>query len=186
MLRKVIITTMLLSAPTQVRAGSTEDVLRLWAQQTGMWVGEIVIYGPSNTNPQTEHLKTRWQSTPDNKMPVKFETFDRASGDLSTVTVMMSEADSLGIVTSYFYNGTQRDYRFKVLDALETDERHWTTVIASPEGKEIYEGRPAVLRYVRTRSGDTIENTKEVNFLDDGGDETFEIRSRIHQRLEEP
>ena len=119
-------------------------------------------------------------------MPVKFETFVRASGDLSTVTVMMSEPDGLGIVTPYFSNGTQRDYRFKVLNVVETDERHWTTVIASPEGKEIYEGRPAVLRYVRTRSGDAIENTKEVNFLDDDGDETFEIRSRIQQRLEKP
>lgn len=186
MLRTVIITIMLLSASTQVRADPTEDVLRLWAQQTGMWVGEIVIYGPANTVPQTEKLKTRWQSTPDNKMPVKFETFARSSGDLSTVTVNIAEPDTMGIVTSYFSNGKQRDYRFMVLDVSEKDEKHWKTVIASPDGKEIYEGRPAVLRYVRTRSGDTIENTKEVNFLDDGGDETFEIRSRIHQQLVKP
>ena len=47
----------------------------------------------------------------------------------------------------------------------------------------MYEGRPAVLRYVRTRSGNSVENIKEVNFLDDDGDDSFELRSFIRQTL---
>ena len=64
-----------------------------------------------------------------------------------------------------------------------TDDTHWTTVIASPDEQEVYEGRPAVLRYVRTRSGNSVENIKEVNFLDDDGDDSFELRSFIRQTL---
>ena len=175
-----------------VQASPTEDALRLWAAQSGDWEGIIEIYGPggpgepgepNNSEPQTVDLKTTWASTPKGDVLVKIETFLTPDRQMSSVTVMVAEPSSGEIVTSYFTNGSQRDYRFAVLDVSKTDDTHWVTVIASPGGEEIYEDRPAVLRYVRTRSGNTIENTKEVNFLDDDGDDTYELRSFIRQSL---
>lgn len=164
-------------------ASTVEDALRLWSSQTGTWVGEIDIYGPTGTEPQTVGLQTRWSSTPDKKIPVKIETFSTPDRSFSSVTLMMADKSGQGIVTPYFANGAQKDYRFAVLEVTETDDTHWRIVIASPDGQEVYEDRPAVLRYVRTRTGNAIENTKEVNFLDDDGDDTYELRSFIRQSL---
>lgn len=165
-----------------VQAAPVDDVLRLWASQAGTWVGSIDIYSSSDAEPLTITLKTIWSSTPDQKIPVKIETFKRPQGSVSSVTLMMAEDEMPGIVTPYFANGSQKDYRFSIVEVSESDKTNWTTVIASPDGSEVYEDRPAVLRYVRTRSGNTIENTKEVNFLDDGN-EVFELRSFIRQTL---
>lgn len=164
-------------------ADPVADALRLWSSQQGIWVGEIDIYGPDGTEPQTVGLRTTWSATPDQAVPVKIETFSSPRGEFSSVTVMLADPESAGVVTPYFSNGKQRDYYFSVVSITETDDAHWTIVIASPNGEEIYEDRPAVLRYVRTRTGSTIENTKEVNFLDDDGDDTFELRSFIRQTL---
>lgn len=164
-------------------ASPVEEALRLWSTQTGAWIGEIDIYGPSGTEPRTVGLQTNWSSTPDKSIPVKIETFSTPDRSFSSVTLMMADKNSEGIVTPYFANGTQKDYRFSVLDVTQSDATHWRIVIASPDGQEIYEDRPAILRYVRTRNGNSIENTKEVNFLDDDGDETYELRSFIRQSL---
>lgn len=162
-------------------ADPVTDALRLWSSQQGIWVGEIDIYGPDGTEPQTVGLRTMWNATPDQAVPVKIETFSSPRGQFSSVTLMLADSNDGRIVTPYFSNGKQRDYYFSVVRVEETDDANWTIVIASPNGEEIYEDRPAVLRYVRTRTGDTIENTKEVNFLDDDGDDTFELRSFIRQ-----
>ena len=183
MLRTSFVTLIFLITSSAAWAAPIYDVLKLWASQSGTLVGDIVIYGPSGTVPRTVDLKTVWSATPDKRVPVKIETFSSADCDFSSVTLMLADPESEGIVTPYFSNGRQRDYRFSVLEISQTDDTHWTTVIASPDGKEIYEDRPSVLRYVRTRAGDTIENTKEVNFLDDDGDDTFELLSLIRQNL---
>ena len=170
-----------------VCADNVEAVLALWGAQAGPWTGHIDIYGPVDPEPQTVGLRTTWEAVPgDASGPItvtKIETFIGPSRQTSSVTLMFAASEPNRIVTPYFVNGKQQDFRFSVESVSVTDETHWTTVIASPDDQEVYEGRPAVLRYVRTRSGDTVENTKEVNFLDDGGDETFELRSFIRQRL---
>ncbi|MFK7831286.1 MAG: hypothetical protein AB8B57_16050 [Congregibacter sp.] len=58
---------------------------------------------------------------------------------------------------------------------------HWTTVVATPDGQETYENRPGELRYARTRDGYTLDNTKEVKFLDGAGNGVYEWRSFIRQ-----
>lgn len=184
MLMRALFVSSLLLTSVAAQASPAADALQLWASQSGDWEGTIDIYGPDDSKPQTVDLKTTWAPTPDGSVPVKIETFLTPDRQMSSVTVMVSEPSSGEIVTSYFANGSQRDYRFSVLEVSKTDETHWVTVIASPGGEEIYEDRPAILRYVRTRTGDTIENTKEVNFLDDDdGDETYELRSFIRQTL---
>jgi hypothetical protein len=182
-LRTAFAMLILLTTSVPVWAETAEEVLSLWASQPGMWVGDIVIYGPAGTEPRTVGLTTTWNATPDKRVPVKIETFSTPDGEFSSVTLMLADPESDGIVTPYFSNGKQRDYRFSVLEVTQSDDTHWTTVIASPDGQEVYEGRPAILRYIRTRGGNLIENTKEVNFLDDDGDETYELRSFIRQSL---
>ena len=180
---RAFITSLFLLISGTAQASPAEDALQLWAAQSGDWEGTIDIYGPDKPEPQTVDLKTTWAATLSADVPVKLETFLTPDRQMSSVTVMVAEPSSGEIVTSYFANGKQRDYRFSVLEVSKTDETHWVVVIASPGGEEIYEDRPAVLRYVRTRTGKTIENTKEVNFLDDDGDETYELRSLIRQTL---
>lgn len=159
-----------------------EDVLRIWASQEGRWHGHIDIYTAASDGPTTVRLLSSWDATPDGTRLTRIETFVSEQGENSSVTVMYADPDTGHIVTPYFAAGPQRDYRFAVISAEITDDTHWTTVIASPDGQEQYEGRPAVLRYVRTRTGDTLVSTKEVDFLDDNED-AFEMRSYIEQTL---
>ncbi len=180
---RLLIFALVLMVSSRALADNVEAVLRLWGAQAGPWVGEIEIYGPGGTGPQTVRLRTKWDAVPDHSTVTKLETFIGPNGDSSSVTLMYAAPDRDTIVTPYFTNGRQRDYYFSVVSVAVTDPLHWTTVIATPDEQEIYEDRPAVLRYVRTRTGNKIENTKEVNFLDDNGDDTFELRSLIRQRL---
>lgn len=167
---------------TSALADNVNEVLRLWAKQSGSWTGSIDIYSGASPDAMTIDLLTRWDATPDYKTITKIETFVAPQGQNTSVTVMFRDGETDNIVTPYFTKGQQRDYHFSVLSFSETDDENWTTVIASPDGQEIYEERPAVLRYVRTRTGDSIVNTKEVNFLDDDED-IFELRSYIRQSM---
>lgn len=166
-------------------AGDIEDVLRLWATQRGQWSGSIDIYAGSDPVPTTVDLITRWDATPDQAVITKIETFVSPTGQNSSVTLMLAASDSEPgkIVTPYFTNGKQRNYYFSVVSSSVTDDVNWTTIIASPDEQEIYEDRAAILRYVRTRTGSSIINTKEVNFLDDDGDDTYQLRSLIKQTM---
>lgn len=166
-------------------ADDVNEVLRLWATQSGDWAGTIDIYSADNPDAVTIDLLTRWDATPDSKTITKIETFVAPQGQNTSVTIMLEDRETGHIVTPYFTNGQQRDYFFSVVSSSKTNDQNWTTVIASPDGQEIYEDRPAVLRYVRTRTGDSIVNTKEVNFLDDDQD-IFELRSYIRQSRTQP
>lgn len=163
------------------RAEDARDVLALWGAQGGPWEGHIDIYSPDSPQPQTMLLSTKWDAVPDQSIVTKIETFAAPDVQNSAVTLMFADAGLKDIVTPYFTNGQQRDYRFAVISVSVTDDTHWTTVIASPDGKEVYEGRPAVLRYIRTRDGDVIENIKEVRFLDERSEGEYELRSFIRQ-----
>jgi hypothetical protein len=171
-------------------ADDVQTVLGLWGAQGGPWSGTIEIYGPGGTGPQTVGLNTRWEAVPADgsaaRTVVKIETFVSSDRQSSSVTLTFADTEPNVIMTPYFVGGKQQNFRFSVVSVSVEDPTHWSTVIASPDDQELYEGRPAVLRYVRTRSGDTVENTKEVNFLDDEGDDTFELRSFIRQTRSAP
>lgn len=182
-MRRFLLLLVLSFASALAGAGEVQDVLRLWAQQAGRWEGHIEIFGPDSSTPQTLGLVTRWDAVPDSSIVTKLETFSGARGDSSAVTLMYADTDPGRIVTPYFVNGKQRNYHFSVVSVSVVDDTHWTTVIASPGEQEVYEDRPAVLRYVRERRGNVIENTKEVRFLDDEGAGEYELRSLIRQML---
>lgn len=175
------------NVPASAAADDVETVLNLWGAQSGPWTGYIDIYGHGSDQPQRVDLETTWDSVvSDGATTVtKTETFQAPSRNTSSVTLMFAGSDPGTIATPYFVNGNQQDFRFAVQSVTVDDEIHWTTTIASPDGQETYEGRTAVLRYVRTRNGNQIENTKEVNFLDDD-DDTFELRSLVRQTLSSP
>lgn len=156
------------------------EVLRLWGTQKGQWQGQIEIYSAGKAEPLVVGLTSTWDQTPDAKIITKIETFSRPGAADHSVTLMMADGDN-SIVTPYYAGGKQHDYKFDVVSATVTDDSHWTTVIASPSGREVYEGRSAVLRYTRIRNGDVIDNLKEVKFLD--GEHAFEKRSVIRQTL---
>ncbi len=182
-LRAVPVIALALAAIT-TRASEVEDVLRLWGSQAGPWQGYIDIYGLDSPEPTTVRLTTNWDAVPDSSIVTKIETFSSNDGTMSAVTLMLADGDSGNLLTPYFAAGRQRDYRFAVVSVAVTDPTHWVTVIATPGGQEVYEDRPARLRYVRTREGNTIENTKEVLFLDDASDGEWQLRSHIRQSLE--
>ncbi len=176
----VLLSCLVLSSPAF--ATDAADVLQAWATQEGEWRGYIDIYSAESSDPTTVILLSSWDAVPSGTRLTRIETFVSDQGENSSVTVMYADPETGHIVTPYFAGGPQRDYRFAVISADLIDDTHWTTVIASPEGREEYEGRPAVLRYVRTRTGDTLVSTKEVDFLDDNED-AYELRSYIEQTL---
>jgi hypothetical protein len=168
--------------PVAAEQGDASEVLTLWGAQGGPWKGHIDIYGPESPDPQSMALTTRWDAVPDFSVLTKIETFGASAGDFSAVTVMFADAEHEQIVTPYFSGGRQRDYRFSVVSVEVLDDTHWSTVIGTAGAQETYEERPAILRYLRKRDGNVIENTKEVRFLDDAGG-GYELRSFIRQTL---
>jgi hypothetical protein len=168
--------------PAASGQGDAGEALALWGAQGGPWKGYIEIYGPKSPDAQRRALTTRWDAVPDYSVLTKIETFGAPGDDFSAVTIMFADPEQNHIVTPYFSGGQQRDYRFSVVSVEVMDDTHWTTVIGTAGAQEVYEERPAILRYLRTRDGDLIENTKEVRFLDDAGG-GYELRSFIRQTL---
>jgi len=173
------IAALLLAPPAH--ADDVHDVLSLWGAQGGPWTGHIAIYSAGSSEPQTVAITTRWDAVPDYSMLTKIETFTGPDSEDSSVTLMFADSSDGNIVTPYFVKGRQHNYHFAVVSVSIIDETHWTTVIATSGAQEIYEDRPAQLRYLRTRKGNTIENSKEVRFLDDEGSGEYELRSFIRQ-----
>ncbi len=106
---------------------------------------------------------------------------ERFGSGTSTVKVTFVDQAAQNFHTAYFVNGREASYSFSFISVEATDDSHWKTIIASTPGSEKYEGRPAILRYIRVRNGDTIESWKDVEFADRNND--FEARSKIVQTL---
>jgi hypothetical protein len=165
--------------PPPPHGGEVTDTLKLWADQKGTWFGTIKIYSAGKSSPAIMDLTTSWDRTPDGQSITKIETFSTPERQNHSVTLMFQDRAKNTIKTPYFTNGAQKDYAFAVTSVDVKDATRWTTVTTTVEGEETYENRPAVLRYTRTRTGDTIENLKEVRFLD--GPDKYEVRSVIRQ-----
>lgn len=180
---RILLAIVCLLTTAQAQAGEVQDVLSLWGSQGGPWTGHIEIYGPDSSKVQELGLSTKWDAVPDRSIVTKIETFSGPAAETSAVTLMFADSETGDIVSPYFVAGKKRDYYFAVTSVSVTDATHWTTVIATPGGQEVYEGRPASLRYVRTRRGNVIENTKEVKFLDADDGAEYQLRSLIRQTL---
>lgn len=164
-----------LSVPAQ--ASDMEKVMQLWCTQTGTWTGMIEVTSKSGEKKEME-LVTTHECTDSASYHIVRERFGEG---LSTVKVTFVDKDTNSFSTSYFANGKVAPYGFSFVSVKADDDTHWKTVIASMPGSEQFEGRPAILRYVRVRNGDVIESWKDVEFADGG--KGFERRSRIVQQL---
>jgi hypothetical protein len=155
-------------------------VMQLWCTQAGTWSGDIDITAPDGKVTRTT-LVTRHDCT---EGAAHYVTRERFGTGPSTVKVTFVDRAAGNFHTAYFASGKQAPYEFTFVSVERTDDTHWKTIIASKPGTEQYEGRPAVLRYVRVRNGDVIESWKDVQFAD--GRQDFEPRSKIVQRLVRP
>jgi hypothetical protein len=154
-----------------------EKVMRAWCTQVGTWSGSIDVTSVDGKTERLELVSTH-DCTEGSKLHIVRERF--GSG-VSTVKVSFIDPQSGNFHTSYFSGGRDAPYSFAFVSVEMRDDTHWKTVIASTPGSETYEGRPAILRYIRVREGDTIESWKDVQFAD--GRKDFEPRSRIVQTL---
>jgi len=157
--------------------GDMEKVMQLWCTQVGTWTGMIDITAVDGKSSQQE-LVTTHDCTEAASFHIVRERFGSGA---STVKVTFIDPSTQNFHTGYFANGKSSPYEFSFVSVEATDETHWKTIIASTPGSEKYEGRPAILRYVRVRNGDTIESWKDVQFED--GKNDFEPRSKIVQTL---
>jgi hypothetical protein len=166
------------SAPVRfARADDMEGIMRLWCTQVGTWTGKIDVTSADGKTTQLE-LVTNHECTENAKFHIVRERF--GSG-VSTVKVTFVDQAVKNFHTAYFANGREAPYSFSFVSIEATDNSHWKTIIASTPGSEKYEGRPAILRYIRVRNGDTIESWKDVQFAD--GKNDFQPRSKIVQTL---
>lgn len=151
-------------------------VMQVWCTQAGDWSGDIDITAPDGKVARSS-LVTRHDCTESAAHHITSERFGTGP---STVKVTYIDRASGSFRTEYFASGKQAPYEFTFVSVERKDDSHWKTIIASKPGAEQYEGRPAVLRYIRVRNGDVIENWKDVQFAD--GTRDFEPRSRIIQK----
>lgn len=163
-------------AATADEAASMALVMQLWCTQAGTWSGDIDVTAPDGKVTRTT-LVSDHDCTEGAGHHVVRERFGTGP---STVKVTFIDRASGSFHTAYFASGRQAPYEFTFVSAQRTDDAHWQTIVASKPGTERYEGRPAVLRYIRVRNGDVIESWKDVQFAD--GTQDFEPRSRIVQR----
>lgn len=158
-------------------AGDMEKVMQLWCTQVGTWTGMIDITAADGKSTQQE-LVTTHDCTEASLHHIVRERFGSGA---STVKVTFINKSTQNFHTDYVANGKSSPYEFTFVSVEATDETHWKTIIESTPGSEQYEGRPAILRYIRVRNGDTIESWKDVQFED--GTKDFESRSKIVQTL---
>jgi hypothetical protein len=158
-------------------ADDMKKVMHAWCTQAGTWTGLIDVTAPGGKRERLE-LVTTHDCTEASRHHIARERF--GSG-VSTVKVTFIDDAARAFHTAYFAGGRDSPYRFSFVSVELTDDTHWKTIIASAPGAETYEGRPATLRYIRVRNGDTVESWKDVQFAD--GKQDFEPRSRILQTL---
>jgi len=158
------------------RAADFDTVMKAWCTQAGEWRGDIDVTD-AKAKMQRIALRTHHDCDPNAKLHTVRERF--GDGE-STVKVTYADAKANVFRTEYFAGGTQRGYQYGFISVEMTDPAHWKTVIMTPPGTETYDGRPALVRYVRIRNGDTVESLKEVQYTDAPGE--FRQRSRIVQR----
>lgn len=173
----LLVVAFVLSTARVAYADDMQEVMRLWCTQVGTWAGKIDVTGPDGKATQFE-LVTTHDCTENGAHHIVRERF--GSG-LSTVKVTFIDRAAKNFQTAYFAGGKQAPYSFDFVSVESTDDKHWKTIIASTPGTEQYEGKPAILRYIRVRNGDTIESWKDVQFPDGKAD--YEPRSRIVQTL---
>lgn len=152
-------------------------VMRLWCTQAGTWSGTIDVVNPDGKAQRME-LVTTHDCTESAQHHIVRERFGLG---LSTVKVTFVDVATKAFQTNYFAGGKESPFRFVFVSVEARDDAHWKTIIASAPGSETYEGRPATLRYIRVREGDTVTSWKDVQFV--GGKQDFEPRSRIVQTL---
>lgn len=157
-------------------AASMGLVMQLWCTQAGTWSGDIDITAPDGRVTRTT-LVSRHDCTEGAAHHIVRERFGTGP---STVKVTFADHAARAFHTAYFAGGKQAPYEFTFVSVERTDDTHWKTVIASRPGAEQYEGRPAVLRYIRVRNGDVVESWKDVQFAD--GTQDFQPRSKIVQK----
>jgi hypothetical protein len=158
-------------------AGDMAKVMHLWCTQAGTWTGMIDVTAANGQRERLE-LVTTHDCTEASGYHVVRERFGSGA---STVKVTYIDVAAQAFHTAYFANGRASPYRFSFVSVEATDDTHWKTIIASAPGTETYEGRPAILRYIRVRDGDRVVSWKDVQFAD--GKQDFEPRSRIEQTL---
>jgi len=180
MRRTLLIVTFLVQSlvmAQQAHADDMEKVMQLWCTQVGTWTGMIDITAKDGKTTQQE-LVTTHDCTEAASFHIVRERFGSGT---STVKVTFIDKAAQNFHTSYFVKGTDAPYSFSFVSVEAIDDKHWKTIIASTPGSEKYEGRPAILRYIRIRNGDSIESWKDVQFPD--GTSDFEPRSKIVQTL---
>ena len=157
--------------------GDMEKVMQLWCTQEGTWTGMIDITSADGKSSQQELVTTNDCTEAASHHIVR----ERFGSGASTVKVTFIDKATQNFHTDYIANRKSSPYEFTFVSVEATDDTHWKTIIESTPGSEKYEGRPAILRYIRERNGDTIESWKDVNFDDEKKD--FEPRSKIVQTL---
>jgi hypothetical protein len=154
-----------------------EKVMHAWCTQAGTWTGSIDVTGADGKTARLE-LVSKHDCTEGSKVHIVRERFGTGA---STVKVTFIDPEAGNFHTSYISGARDKPYGFEFVSVEMRDDAHWKTVIASTPGSETYEGRPAILRYIRVRDGDQVESWKDVQFAD--GRKDFEPRSRIVQTL---
>ncbi len=149
-------------------------VMQLWCTQAGAWRGDIDLTGRDGAVTRTT-LVTHHDCTEGGAHHIARERFGPG-----TVKVTYVDRDAGHFHTAYFASGRQTPYPFTFVGVERKDDARRKTIIASKPGTEQYEGRRAVLRYIRVRDGDVIEGWKDVQFVD--GTQDFQPRPRIVQR----
>jgi hypothetical protein len=172
-----VIATLVMLVGSVANAEDFQQVMHAWCTQAGTWTGNIDVTSAEG-KVQTLELVSRHECTEGDDHHIVRERF--GSGH-STVKVTFVDRDAAVFHTAYFAQGKQAPYRFSFVGVELADDLHWKTIIESPPGTETYEGRPALLRYVRVRNGNTIESWKEVKFV--GSAQDYELRSKIVQTL---
>lgn len=179
---------LLLAGATAVGPAGADAVARqtmqLWCLQAGTWRGEIAIVDAAGRTTKAALTSVHGCSS-DGRWHLVSETFavpGRADDATAKVTYVPADrADQF--VTAYFAHGGETQHRYRAVEAQARDPTHWTTTVESTDAGDVFEGKPATMRYIRAMDGTTLEARKEVRLT---GETAFTVRSRILQRAVAP
>ena len=174
--------------PTSSHAASAKEppdlAQQLLAQlctQSGLWRGAIDIVSADG---KTERplLESSHECTRQGGFSLDRERFiTNGTIKVETIKVTYLDTKSGDIVVQYFADGHRSEHRYRAIEVVSKDRRHWSTTLESTSAGDLFDGRPATMRYIRSRIGNKIESRKEVRF--NTPEAKFVTRSTIIQTL---
>lgn len=176
----------LLAAPAAAQDAPAVTLAEARASMAGAWAGQLQYLDYSSDTWEGIPVTVTVTLEGDRNTLVRRAVFDDGPrvGNVYITGMSMLGKDGATEYSTAFRAGRTVAIEAAVLSlAAAADAEHWT-IVATREGED--DDRPARIRETTTRDGASLTSLKEVDFLDDAGEQWFSRNRTVLARTAPP